>query len=105
GMLSKLIVTAILSRILTPNDFGLVAAVMIVISFADIFWMMGVGQALVQKHRLNSEDKYTGFVLNICFGILIFLLIYVFSEDISWFVGIENEKMLVILSLVFVINS
>jgi PST family polysaccharide transporter len=49
----KLLITMILSRLLLPEQFGQVATIQIIISFAEIFWLMGVGSAIVQ----NSYQK------------------------------------------------
>lgn len=100
-----ILTTMILSRLLTPRQFGIVASVQIVISFAEIFWMMGVVPAITQKKTLLPEDIYTGNTLNIIFGIMVCLFISLFAKAIAVFVGIENILILQILSIVFVIHS
>jgi len=101
----KLLITMVLSRLLTPSEFGSVAAVQVVISFADILWMMGVGPAIVQKKELTTIDIETGNTLNVLFGISIYIFILINASHLSSFMGIEDKSMLRILSLVFVIHS
>ncbi len=101
----KLLITMILSRLLIPSEFGTVAAIQVVISFADILWMMGVGPAIVQKKELSSIDIETGNTLNRLFGLSIYVFILLNASRISLFVGIEDIAMLKILSLVFLIHS
>jgi O-antigen/teichoic acid export membrane protein len=105
GTVLKLISTMVLSRLLIPEDFGLVAALMVVISFAEIFWMLGVNKAIIQKKELTEIDIKTGNFLNICFGLIIYGLIFAFSAPIAEFVNIDKIIMLRILSLVFIIHS
>jgi O-antigen/teichoic acid export membrane protein len=101
----KLLITMVLSRLLSSYEFGVVAAIQIVISFADIFWMLGVGAAIVQKKVLTNDDITTGNTLNITFGLSIYSLIFVFASAIANFIGLENIVMLRVLAVVFVIHS
>lgn len=50
----RLLITMSLSRLLLPQEFGQVATIQIIISFAEIFWMMGVGSAIVQKNNCQT---------------------------------------------------
>ncbi len=66
---SKLLVfvsTVVLARILTPNDFGVVAAATALILFFDVVLDLGVGAALIyeQEHRITLRVQ-TAFTLNV----------------------------------------
>ena len=74
----RVLFTAVLARLLTPADFGLLASAMIVIGFADLFSQMGIGPALVQTKELTEEKVSTAFTFSIGLGIglvIFFLLI------------------------------
>lgn len=101
----KLLIIMVLSRLLSPYEFGVVAAILIVISFAEVFWMMGVGPAIVQKKELSNDDITTGNTLNLIFGASVYGFIYVFAPMIAKFIGIDNIVMLRVLSIIFVIHS
>lgn len=63
-LLNQIATTAaflVLARILTPQDFGLVAMAGIFIGIAVAFIDFGFGTWLVQKHPLTSQDKDTAF--------------------------------------------
>jgi lipopolysaccharide exporter len=65
---SKLLVfvsTVVLARILTPNDFGIVAGATALILFFDVVLDLGVGAALIyeQEHRITLRVQ-TAFTLN-----------------------------------------
>jgi O-antigen/teichoic acid export membrane protein len=100
-----LIITMILSRLLTSNDFGVVASVQIVISFTDILSFMGLGPAIIQKKELTDDDIITANILNILLGIVMYGIIFTFSKPISSFVGIVDVRMLNILAIVFLLHS
>ena len=98
-------ITMVLSRLLTPKDFGVVAAVQIVISFADIFSFLGVGPAIIQKKELIDDDIVTANILNLLFGVVVYSIIFVFSKVISSFVGISDVRILNVLAIVVLLHS
>ena len=48
--------TVILARLLTPEDYGLIAMVAVVINFAMMFKDMGLSMATVQKAEINHDQ-------------------------------------------------
>ena len=42
------IIFVVLARLLTPDDFGVMATAMIAISFSQMFWDAGLSKALIQ---------------------------------------------------------
>lgn len=103
--LIQLVITYILARLLTPANYGEVAAITILIGFANLFWTMGVGPGIVQKKKLSQEDIITARTLNILFGFIIFMCINIFGEFFVKIFSISNKSMLHIFSFVFILNS
>jgi teichuronic acid exporter len=68
-------VLAILARLLSPADFGLVTAAMIIVAFSQLFGQMGIGPAIVQKPVLSPTHRKVGFTAALLFGVLIGLLV------------------------------
>jgi lipopolysaccharide exporter len=62
--------TAVMARLLTPTDFGLVALSAVVLRFGTYFAQMGLEQALVQKPDLTEEDVRTTFTTAVVLGTL-----------------------------------
>lgn len=62
-------VTAVLARLLTPADFGLVAMAGVFLRFGQYFAQMGAGQAVVQKHELSPTDFRTAFTSSLLLGV------------------------------------
>jgi lipopolysaccharide exporter len=65
GKVLTLATTVILARILTPNDFGLVALALVFISYAEVITDLGVGQALIYlpaDRRTTNQALIMSFI-------------------------------------------
>jgi O-antigen/teichoic acid export membrane protein len=67
----SLVVFAILSRFLTPDDFGLVAIATVFVAFIQIFLDQGLSVALVQREEIDESHLNTAFWCNVLFGVVI----------------------------------
>jgi O-antigen/teichoic acid export membrane protein len=79
------IVMLILARLLTPEDFGVVGVAMIAIGFAQIFQDFGLGKALIQREGQIEESANIVFWSNLGFSIVIYLILFLLSPQISVF--------------------
>jgi O-antigen/teichoic acid export membrane protein len=71
----SLIATAILARLLTPGDFGLVALALSFMAFLDLFQGSGIGLALVVGESTELDERAdTAFALTAGVGLLLALL-------------------------------
>jgi PST family polysaccharide transporter len=61
GQLLHLTIRIILARLLVPEDFGLVAMVVVFLSFAENVLDLGFGAALVHRRDLTDEHRSTVF--------------------------------------------
>ena len=61
----RLGLTIVLARLLTPEDYGLVAMVAVVTNFAMMFKDMGLSMATVQKDTITHEQVSTLFWINL----------------------------------------
>lgn len=73
----QFVVTAVLARILTPTDFGLVALVLIFTSLGSALVESGFGTALIQHQNPSDDDQATVFIyaLGVSLVMVIFLLV------------------------------
>jgi PST family polysaccharide transporter len=100
------VVIAILARLLSPSDFGLIAAANIVIGFADIFAYFGIGSALIQGESTEQAHVATGFTACILTSIGVALLTFFLSPLIAQVLNMaELERILRVLCILFPINS
>lgn len=79
------IIFVILARILTPDDFGVVATAMIAISFAQIFWDAGLSKALIQSEEILEDAAQVVFWTNILLAILIYIALFIAAPAIALF--------------------
>ena len=101
----NLLVTYVLARLLTQADYGEVAAITVLVGFANIFWQMGVGPALIQKKNISDKELYSAQTLNIIFGVAIFAVVNIFAPFWANVFSISNVSMLRAYSLVFLFTS
>jgi teichuronic acid exporter len=73
----SLVVTAILTRLLTPADFGVIAMVAVISGFLSILAEAGVSTAVVQKRDLSERALSSLFWLGLGVGLLSALLLAV----------------------------
>lgn len=81
----QIISTAVLARIISPADFGLVAMVSAITGFVLIFKDLGLSMATVQQEKINHEQISNLFWVNVAFGIFIFIIMISLSPVIAWF--------------------
>ena len=79
------VIFVILARLLTPNDFGVVATAMIVISFAQMFWDAGLSKALIQTRKNPNNAAEIVFWTNLVLGIVIYLILFFTAPWIALF--------------------
>ncbi|MDD5546111.1 MAG: MOP flippase family protein [Candidatus Omnitrophica bacterium] len=104
--ISQLVITIILARLLSPDDFGLLAMATVFINFAMIFSEMGISSALIQKQDTNDRHYYSAFWFNIIVGVLLTLVFIAVSPIIAWFYNKpELQPILIVISVNFFLSS
>jgi O-antigen/teichoic acid export membrane protein len=77
------VIFIVLARLLTPEDFGVMTAAIMVIAFSQIFWEAGMGKALIQRQSDIEEAANAAFMINVGLGGLIAGLLYLFAQPIA----------------------
>lgn len=102
----KIGVLAVLARLVTPNDFGLMGIALIILEFAKMITHMGIGPALVQRLEIEQRHLITGFTLSLIMGCFFTVLLALTAAYIAAFFSMpELTKVMQVLSLVFLIDS
>lgn len=57
----QILVTTILARLISPDDFGVVAIGTVFIGFSKIFSQLGMGAAIVQRREISTSHIRTAF--------------------------------------------
>lgn len=79
----QIIYMSILARILSPNDFGIVAIIAVFTTFFTLFVDMGFGSAVIQNKSLSKEDLESIFSFCVYLGIGLALVFMLFSFPLS----------------------
>ena len=74
---------AILARLLSPSDFGLMAMVMAVMAFVHVFTDLGVSNAIIHHQDINQNELSSLYWLNVCVGFTLMSVLMVGSYPIS----------------------
>ena len=70
-LLMQVLITAILARLLTPSDFGLIAMVAVFSAFVAVFSNFGLTSAIIQKKEVSDETLSSTFWVNVGLGALL----------------------------------
>lgn len=97
---------SILARYLSPEDFGLMAIVIVVIGFSRIFSDMGISNAIIHNQNTTSDQLSSLYWLNIASGLFLFLVIVSLSSYIADFYSQPKLiNLLMLLASIFVVLS
>ena len=75
----------VLARILTPEEYGILATIMIFIAIANSIVDSGFSNALIRKLDAKSVDYNTVFYFNLVVSVAMYALLYVAAPWISEF--------------------
>ena len=84
----------VLSRLLVPSQFGLLAMAGPVVGFALLFQDLGLTQAIVQKPQLTQAEVSALFGISLGMSLGIAALLVAFAPAVSWFYGERQVGML-----------
>lgn len=91
------LVSVILARILSPDDYGIVAIILIFISLANVFVTSGFSTALVQNKKAKNVDFSTNFYCSLAVSIIIYIIFFMISPLIAKFYS--NEQLCIVLRI------
>lgn len=94
GLVVSILVTAVMARLLSPAEFGVVAIATVLIHFLSIFATMGIGPAIIQKQDLSARDVDVIYTFSLCVGFFLTLLFFASSWAIASFY--ENQQLVTI---------
>lgn len=96
----------ILARILSPNDYGLFALLIVFVSFCHVFVEGGFVRALIQKQDRSEIDFSTTLIFNIAVAVFFYIILFFISPFIAEFYAKpELENLAKVLFLMVILNS
>lgn len=106
GVLISIGIGAVLARILSPEEFGVVALITVFISFFSILSDVGIGPAIIQHKELTEEDVESIFLFTLILGVLLAILFYYSSTFIaSFYNNVALIPLIRLLSLSVLFNA
>lgn len=79
GVVISIIITGVLSRLLTPEDFGTIIPITILVSFFAIVGDIGIGPAIIQSKDLSKENINSIFSFTILAGLILSAIFFMSS--------------------------
>ena len=104
--LLTLLVLVVLSRLLTPNDFGLIGIVWILTELVTRFGQTGIGHVLVQRQDLTGHYIEISGTLSVALGVAVAAMIWLSAPYVGLFFGEPTiATLLQVLCVTFVIGG
>lgn len=85
-----LVVTVILARLLTPEEYGLVAMVTVFTGFLAIFRDGGLSIVTVQRANITEAQISTLYWINVALGMAMAVIVVLMSPLVGWFYNDES---------------
>ncbi len=105
-VLTQFIYLAVMARLLSKSDFGMMAITSSFIMLGFIFVESGMGAALIQRQHINGRHITAAMQGGILLGLLLFLIFFFLSPYIASFFSIPELKNLIrVISINFLISS
>ena len=95
-----IVATAILARLLSPLDYGLIGMVAVATNFVAMFKDLGLSHATVQRAEISSQQVSTLFWVNLTLSVVTMLLMIVMAPTVAWFYGDQRLTMITIVSAI-----
>ncbi len=97
---------SILARVLSSEDFGLMALASVVVGFTQVFADGGVSNAIIYKQNITDKQLSSLYWFNIIVGFFLFIIIILISPFFSYvYKEPELLKIIPILGLTVLIQS
>ena len=100
SQMASFVVSIVLARILAPEDFGLIALVLVFTNIAGVFIQAGFSTALVQKKDADNIDFSSVFFVSLAIAVVFYVALFACAPLIASFYE-RNELVPVIRCLSF----
>lgn len=100
------VVSIVLARILAPEDYGVIALIMVFTALLDVFIDSGLGNALIQKKNADDLDFSTVFLFNLAMCTCLYLGMFFAAPWIAdFYAKPEIVPVIRVLSLTLLISG
>lgn len=74
GIAAQIITTSVLARLLSPDEFGIVVAVLVFVTFFQLISDSGIAASIIQRKELTSQEIFSLFIISIILSIVLAVL-------------------------------
>ena len=85
GLILSIASIAVLARLLTPADFGLIAMATALTGILALFKDAGLSMATIQQEKVTHEQVSTLFWVNVALSLALALIVAALAPAVSWF--------------------
>lgn len=86
----QFILQIVLARLLTPDDYGIIALIAIFIVIANVFVQSGFNTALIQNKDSNDDDFSSVFYLSFFVATILYIILFLTAPTIANFYGVKQ---------------
>jgi len=97
----QFVIQIVLARLLAPEQFGIIAMVMVFIKLAQVFAQSGFNTALIQKKEVDEIDFSSVFYLSLLVACLLYLILFFTAPFIANFYN--SEQLILVLRVLSII--
>ena len=76
---------AVLSRLLSPYEFGVMGMITVVVGFGRAFADMGISNAIIYKQDSTEDELSSLYWFNLFIGILLFVVLILIEPLVEWY--------------------
>lgn len=106
GKAVSIIISAVLARILSPDDYGLIALTTVFTNLSEILIDAGFGTALIQKKVIDDEDYACVFTISCTISAVLYILLFAVAPFVSaYYEKTELTAVLRVMSLLLFIQA
>lgn len=101
AQLVSFVVSIVLARLLSPDDYGVIALVTVFITLSQVFIDSGMGNALIQKKNSDDLDFSSVFFFNIFICSILYILLFIGAPFIA--AVYSNEQLTAIIRVLGIV--
>ncbi len=94
NQLVSFVVSVLLARLLTPNEYGLIALMNVFILIANVLVVGGLNTSLIQKKNADDLDFSTVFYCTLILSIIVYALIFIMAPFMAKYYSMPELTLL-----------
>lgn len=94
----SIIATAILARLLTPQDYGLIGMVAVATNFVSMLKDLGLSYPTVQRAEIDFDQISTLFWVNVSLSVVLVAIMIALAPLLSWFYAEPRLTMIAVVT-------